>query len=55
MEAQQTSFTTLAFREMNIDKELLCLAIVPLIGLRRMKVLLVSIISLTVVVGTYPQ
>lgn len=40
---------------MNIDKELLRLANVPLIGLRRMKVLLVSIISLTVVVGTYPQ
>ena len=40
---------------MRINKELLCLVNVPLIGFGRMKVLLVGTISLPVVVSSYPR
>ena len=47
-------FYYLAFQQMKIDKELLRPAIVPSIGFRGMKVLLVGTISLPAVVGAYP-
>ena len=43
------------FQQMRIKKELLRPVNVPLIGFRGMKVLPVSIISLPVVVGSYPR
>ena len=43
-----------AFQQMRINKELLRLVNVPLIGFGGMKVLLVGTISLLVMVGSYP-
>ena len=44
-----------AFQQMRINKELLRLVNVPLIGFGGMKILPIDTISLLVVVGSYPQ